>query len=89
MNKKQWKVLAWSCLILGMLFAGLDLGNNSCLNYILDSHLTNLGVSEVSTYSPFDTWCIVNAEIYEPFIYLSYFFWIIFLILGWMEKNEK
>jgi len=60
MNEKQWFVLAWSCLILGFMFLGLD-------------H--------------------AHTEIYEPFIYLSYALWIVFIILGFMErkiaKNKK
>ena len=74
MNKKQYNVLAWSFLVLGFILIGLDSFFNSCLNILTD----------VSVYS---IHCIISAEILEPFIYISYFLWIVFLIIGKLEKN--
>ena len=78
MNKKQWYVLSWSFMILGILFIWLDTMNGVCLSALFSS------VSELSFA---DIHCVVNSEMYEPFIYISYFFWIVFMILGWMEKK--
>ena len=82
MNKKQRYVLAWSCMIIGIMFIGLDTMNTSCLN---------AKMLEI-TFEPadiFDVWCVVNAEIYEPFIYLSYALWIVFMICAWLEPKIK
>lgn len=80
MNRNQWLVLAWSCMIIGILFIGLDMTKGSCLNINqISSEPVNLS----------DVWCIVNAEIYEPFIYMFYSLWIVFLILAWLEPKKK
>ena len=81
MKRSQWFTLAWSCMIIGMIFIGIDLMNNQCLNLMLEN----------PTFEPtslFNTWCVINSEIYEPFTYLSYMLWIVFLTLGFMEKKK-
>ncbi|HDZ27931.1 hypothetical protein LCGC14_1005720 [marine sediment metagenome] len=81
MNRKQWFVLAWSCMIIGILFIGLDTMNGGCLRAKMSSltaEPADLG----------DVWCVVNSEMYEPFIYLAYMLWVVFLILGFLEPKE-
>ena len=80
MKRNQWFVLAWSFMIIGIMFIGLDTMNTSCLNAKM------LGTLEPADIG--DVWCVVNAEIYEPFIYLSYALFVVFLILGFMEKKK-
>ncbi len=31
----------------------------------------------------------IQGEIYEPFIYLSYALWLLFMFMGFMEKKLK
>ena len=75
MNKKQCIILAWSSMILMVLFIGIDTMNNSCLDYVLDLNYGNTIV-----YSPYDTFCIVNSEVYEPFIILFFLLMWVFMI---------
>ena len=77
MNKKQCDVLMWSSLIIMILFIGIDTINNSCLDYVFD---LNLGTSII--YSPYDTFCVVNSEIYEPFIILFFLLTWVFIFCG-------
>lgn len=81
MNRKQWFALAWSCMLIGMMFIGIDNMNNHCLNARID--YVPYGELDIS-----DVWCVVNAEIYEPFIYLSYALFVVFYILGFMENKK-
>ena len=91
MNRKQWGVFAWGFLLLGLLFIGIDSLNNNCFNLKLELSLMNmrLGTPIQDNLDFADVWCVVNSEIYEPFIYISYFLWIVFLICGWLEPKEK
>ena len=81
MNKKQWLVLAWSFLIIGFMFIGLDRMNGMCLNAKISQMSQDLDLGDV--------WCVVNAEIYEPFIYLFYTLFVVFLICGGLEKEKE
>ena len=76
MNKSQWFVLSWSCMIIGVIFIAIDSFSTRCINLISE---------QLSIY---DVWCVVNAEIYEPFIYMFYMLFIVFMILGFMEKKK-
>lgn len=78
MNKKQWALLSIFSWILSFIFIGIDSLYSSCLNLLF--------ISE-SALDFTDVWCIVNGEIYEPFIYLFGSLGIIFMILGWLEKK--
>ena len=81
MDRKQWFVLAFSFMLIGIMFIGLDRMNGMCLDWKMSE----------TTFEPADigdVWCVVNAEIYEPFIYLSYSLFVVFMILGFMEKNK-
>jgi len=60
MNKKQWNVFAIVFIILMILFIQLDSMRNSCIPAFT--------TGEPLSYS--ETWCIVNSEILDPFIYL-------------------
>lgn len=76
MNKKQWITLSITFWILMFLFIGLD-RINTC---VLDTG--NLPLGE------YDIWCIVNGEIYEPFIYLFFVLAIAFSICGFFEYKN-
>ena len=82
MKRNQWFVLAWSFMLIGMMFIALDTMNSHCLDTKIS--LISLG-SELDLS---DVWCVINAEILEPFIYLSYALWIVFMILGFMENKK-
>ena len=82
MNRKQWFVLAWSCMIIVIIFIGIDTMNNHCFNAEMSK--MSFEPADIS-----DVWCVVNAEIYEPFIYLFYSLWIVFMICGFLEPTFK
>ena len=77
MNRNQWFVLAWGFMILGIFFISIDTLTTSCL-----------GVSD-DMVSVYEVYCVVNAEMYEPFIYLTYFLFIVFMICGFLEPKKK
>ena len=82
MNRKQWFVLAWSCMIIGIIFIGID---------TMNTNLFNARLSQMS-FEPADigdVWSVVNAEIYEPFIYMFYSLSIVFMICGFLEPKKK
>lgn len=83
MNQKQWLILAFSSMIIGTLFIGLDKIYSSCLNIIFNSYVP---YEELNIY---DVWCVVNAEKYEPFIYLFYLLFVVFSIISFLEPNKK
>lgn len=76
MNKNQWYKLSISSVILMFIFIGIDSLYRGCSRAVSN---------QLSVY---DIWCIVNAEIYEPFIYLFFILNWIFLICGWLEKKN-
>jgi len=73
MNKKQWNVLGIFFILMGILFILLDTTSLPCL----------AGEVTASTI-----YCVVNAEILEPFIWLFYPLGIVCFILGWLEKRK-
>ncbi len=77
MNKKQWYVLSISSIIMMLIFIALDGAYWGCLG------------SMYGTLSVSDVWCIVNGEIYEPFIHLSYALSLVFLIMGFLEAKKR
>ncbi|MCD4759460.1 hypothetical protein K8R33_01060 [archaeon] len=80
MKKKQWFTLAWLCMGMGIFFILIDTMNGSCLYSTILSSGPNISVSDVH--------CVINSEIYEPFIYFSYALWLIFIIMGVKEKKK-
>ena len=82
MNRKQYFVLAWSFMLIGMMFIGLDLIANRCLNFVMN----NIEQSYAHVVS--STYCLIESAMFEPFIYLSYALVVVFMILGFMEKEK-
>ena len=35
-----------------------------------------------------DVWCVINAEMFDPFIWLTGFLWVIFIVLGFLEPKK-
>lgn len=77
MKRSQWFVLAWSCMLIGMMFINLDNLYRGCF------------VTASASLNYYDVWCIVNSEMYEPFIHLFYALWIVFMIIGFLEPKKK
>ena len=88
MNKKQWFALAFSFMLIGFMFIGLDQMNGSCLNAFLEFNIIQAKQGIPTDLVLSDIWCVVNSEMYEPFIYLFHALWIVFMILGFMEKKK-
>ena len=88
MNRKQWVVLTWSFVLIGFMFIGLDQMNGSCLNAFLEFNIISAKQGIPTDLVLSDIWCVVNSEMFEPFIYLSYALSIVFMILGLMEKKQ-
>ena len=88
MNRKQYFVLAWSFMLIGMMFIGIDTMYTHTLNTALEIDTLQImsGINEPADIGTI--WIVVNAEIYEPFIYLSYVLFVVFMILGFMEKKK-
>ena len=83
MKSNQWYVLGFAFLILMILFINIDLTFNCNMFSVTDENLDKA-----------DIWCIVNGEIYDPFIYLFAVLWIVCWINAWLEhrnlkKEEK
>ena len=72
-NKKDLLILGFIFIILMCLFIFLDISheNSSCFGGY--PSLEKVGESLDFT----DVYCIVNAEVYEPFIYLFASLWLI------------
>lgn len=81
MNKKQWHTLSILSMVIMVIFIRIDLVNNSCLDLALEYTTSTIGI--------YDVWCIINSEMYEPFIYLSFMLSGVFLILGLLESKEN
>ena len=89
MNRKQCFTLAWAFIIIGMIFIGIDMSNNHCLNTSLEIETIQIMRGIVNEpMSIGDIWCVVNSEMYEPFITLSYLLGIVFMVMGFLEKKE-
>ncbi len=73
-TKDLWS-FGYICIILMSLFIALDTQLWSC-------QIDLMSVEKIGEpLGIYDLWCIINAEIYEPFIYLFAALWIIFW--GW------
>ena len=80
MNKKQLTILAWGFLLIALIFISMDTSGYSCVN---DSF-----VSE-RPFDVSDAYCVMNAEMYEPFIWTFFLLWVLFTILAWQTKEKK
>ena len=80
MNKSQWYVLSFVCLGVMLLFISLD--------YQWNAHCTNAWESD-RPLDAMDITACVKAEVYAPFIILSFIFANTFWILAWLEKDKK
>ena len=77
MKRSQWLTLSIASYIGMGWFIRLDSGFWSCLNLLSEK----LG--------SYDVWCIVNGEIYEPFIYLTFGLGIVFSICFLLEPKIR
>ena len=82
MKRNQWFVLAFSFMMIGIMFIGLDLIANRCLNFVMN----NIEQSYAHVVS--STYCLIESAMFEPFIYLSFALVLVFMILGFMEKKN-
>ena len=81
MNKKQWMTLSIVFYILMFLFIGQDLiWNGHCIN-------AWTGLGEPAT--AIDVSACVKAEVYAPFIWLSFALGIAFSICSSFESKKK
>lgn len=77
MNKIQWFILSIFFILMGMYFISLDfLSPLSC------------GI-EGKPLDTGDVWCVINAEMFDPFINLLFPLGFICLILGFLEPKKK
>ena len=77
MNRKQWFVLAFGFMLMGLIFISMD--SMSPFSCGIEGEPLDVG----------DVWCVINAEMFDPFIWLSYFLFVIFLICGFLEPKKK
>ncbi|MBU2576519.1 MAG: hypothetical protein KKF50_02255 [Nanoarchaeota archaeon] len=80
MNKKQLYILAWGFMLIGTMFIYIDTSAGV--------HLTN----SLSSERPFDisdAYYVMNAEMYDPFIWTFFSLWVLFMILAWQTKEKK
>lgn len=89
-------------MLIGIMFINLDLryGGMPCgyieeaiLELYTDGEITieeygEMLLEEIKLEDKYDVQCVVLGEIYEPFIYLFYALFVVFMILGFMEKKE-
>lgn len=78
MRSNQWYVLGFAFLILMIWFIKIDLTFNCNMFSVADENLDKA-----------DMWCVVNSEIYDPFIYLFAVLWIVCWINAWLEHHSK
>jgi len=76
MNRKQWFVLAFGFLVMQIIFISMD--SMSPLSCGMEGKPLDTG----------DVWCVINAEMFDPFIWLTGFLWIIFVIIGFLEPKK-
>lgn len=81
MNKLQWYLLSIVSTLGMMWFIKLDSFYWGCMNMLFgtpSNHVMDFA----------DVWCIINGEIYEPFIYLLFGLGTVFLLLAFLEKGK-
>jgi len=77
MNRKQWYALAIAFFVLMIFFIYLD-----------SIYYCDVFSIEEETLSKADIFCVVNGEIYDPFIWLFGVLWIVFLICTWLQPKN-
>ncbi len=82
MNRNQWFVLGIFFILMNTVFIQLDTSALPCLNVAGETTATESDI--VSSI-----YCIVNAEILEPFIWLFFPLGLICFVLGWLEPKKK
>ena len=82
MNKNQWFVLGIFFLLMGILFIQLDTSSLTCLNVAGETTATEADVAST-------VYCVINAEILTPYIWIFYPLGIVCFILGWLEPKKK
>ena len=76
MNRNQWFRLAFGFMAIMIVLISLDVFSPlSC--GMMDRPLTTG-----------DVWCVIQAEMYDPFIMIFGMLWILFIILGFLEKKK-
>ena len=76
MNRTQWFVLSFGFMVIMIIFIIMDVINPvSC----------GMGGKPLDTA---DVWCVINAEMFDPFILLTAFLWILFSIIGFLEPKK-
>jgi len=79
MNRTQWFVLAFGFMLIGIYFVSMDFRSpTTCEMLQADSPLTTS-----------DVWCVINTEMFDPFISLLFPLVFLCLILGWLEPKNK
>lgn len=80
MNKKQLYILAFGFMLIGIIFIYLDISGSSCLYpQLLDERPFDIS----------DAYCIMNTEMYDPFIWMFHLLWVLFMVLAWQTKEKK
>lgn len=77
MNRKQWFVLAVGFMVIQNIFIFMD-----------STSPFSCGI-EGKPLTTTDVWCVINAEMFDPFIWLTGFLWVLFFILGFLEKKKE
>ena len=78
MNKNQWFILSITFWILMFLFIKVDSTFNCDMFSVTEANLDKS-----------DIWCVVNSEIYDPFIWLFPILAIAFFVCGWLEPKKN
>lgn len=77
MNKTQWIVLGCFFILMEIFFITLD--SLSPLSCGIEDKPLDVG----------DVWCVINAEIFDPFIWLLFPSGVICFILSFLEPKKK
>lgn len=81
MNRKQYLAVSWCFMVFGILLIYYDLGLGSLgteLAYTISSSVSNFGIH-----------IAVFDALIDMSIIVSYFLFVVFQILGWLEKSKK
>lgn len=81
MNKKQWNVLGIFLILISMWFIFIDssVWQSACY----DSSFNDEPVTKI------DLIACIKAEIFTPFIWITFPLGIVCFILGWLEPKKK
>ncbi|MBU0460863.1 MAG: hypothetical protein KKH52_03995 [Nanoarchaeota archaeon] len=76
MNRKQWFVLVLGLIVIQTIFISFD--SMSPLSCGIEGKPLDTG----------DVWCVINAEMFDPFIWLIGFLIPVFIICGFLEPKK-